>query len=103
VNIWALRKNARLKQALLMLSECLSGFAISDDDPATEEAVRLAATDGSCFSVYLFTYGQTAGRYGIHLEYPPHPEAAAGRIVEEQEEVELSRLGELLEIHFYAG
>ena len=99
MNIWALRKDARIKQALLLLSERLSGFRIDDDDP-NEQAVRLTATDDSC-SVYLYTYGQNEGRYGIHLEYPTLPDLPGGRPMEMQEDLDFEQLADLVGAHFF--
>ncbi len=101
MNIWTLRKSPRIKRALLALSEQISGFEVSDTETTNDEAVRLTASDGSGFSVYLFVYGQQEGRYGIHLEYPQPPGEIAAPAVEEQEELDLRQLTDLLQTHFY--
>lgn len=103
VNLWALRKHASIKQMLLLLSDRLSGFEISDADTVPEKAIRLTPADDPGFSIYIFTYGQNSGRYGVHLEYPPQPDGLAGQAIEELEDLDFEQLAELLQTHFYAS
>ncbi len=100
MNIWALRKQARLKRALLTLTSRVGGFTIRDEDGAHDQAIRLRGINDDGFSVYLYTYGQSEGRYGLQLEYPEHP--GMPRTVETREELSLEQLIRLLEIHFYS-
>jgi hypothetical protein len=98
VNVWALRKEPGLKRALLVLEERLSGLVICDDDSDNPKAVRLLPEEEDGFSIYLYTFGQNEGHFGIQLEYPLRPGMA--RTVESREELELEELINLLKNHF---
>ncbi len=71
VNVWALPKANPLKQLLLNLCERLGpdGFVVLDKGEGPE-AVTLCQASYPDISAYLYIYGQSAGQYGLHLEYP---------------------------------
>lgn len=70
-NIWALKKNRSVKLLLLRLGERLSFSSTRFPAPAhyDDQAIRIVRKKDN-LSVYVYTYGQRVGRYGLDLEYP---------------------------------
>lgn len=72
MNIWALKKDVSVKHLLLMLTSRFGEgrfeiLASADDDL---RAVRLINPGSPETQLYVYTYGQAAERYGVHIEYP---------------------------------
>jgi hypothetical protein len=101
MNIWALDKDLSIKHLLLLLSECLGAksFCISADAELDTMAIRIYKPGEVDMSAYLYTYGQDAERYGVHLEYPPLIETAASKTIEMQEDLDLEQLVAVLQVH----
>jgi len=103
MNIWALKKDARIKRVLLLLSEQLGAqrFVINETAVMANDAVRLSANDDSGFSIYLYTYGQAQNHYGVELEYPQQTEIGMSQPVETQDNLSFQQLLNLLQMHFF--
>lgn len=72
-NFWALAKHPSIKAILLMLQHRVGAenILLLDEDTLDSQAVRIAApgNDGEV-AVYIYTYAQREGRYGLDLEFP---------------------------------
>jgi hypothetical protein len=101
MNIWALDKDLRIKHLLLLLQETLgaNSFCISSEPALASMAVRIYKPGEADMSAYLYTYGQDADRYGVHLEYPLLMETAASKTIEMQEDLEFEQLVAVLQVH----
>jgi hypothetical protein len=102
MNIWALDKDESIKLLLLLLREQLGpgSFVILENQTLHPRAVRLAKNDEPSISAYLYTYGQEAGTYGIHLELPDHEDVSASNDMEIHEGIGIERLMDMLCVHF---
>jgi hypothetical protein len=78
-------------------SACLE---VSDRWQADEQALGLAKPSEPGLAAFVFTYGQDAGRYGVHLEYPDQVQALQSGVPLSYENLELGRLIEVLALHF---
>ncbi|MBI1423270.1 MAG: hypothetical protein GC149_07380 [Gammaproteobacteria bacterium] len=101
MNIWALDKDISIKHVLLLLQEGLgvAQFCISTDAELDAMAVRIYRPGEEGMSAYLYTYGQQAERYGVHLEYPALPESAMSKNIEMQEDLNFDQLLAVLQVH----
>lgn len=101
MNIWALDKDLSIKHVLLLLTETLgeSSFCINTDPELDLMAVRLYKPGEEEMCAYLYTYGQEAERYGVHLEYPQLLETAASKTIEMQEDLDFEQLVAVLQVH----
>jgi hypothetical protein len=101
MNIWALDKDFRIKHLLLLLSERLGpqSFEICVTSTTDPMSVRIYKPDEQDMSAYLYTYGQDAERYGVHLEYPLLLETAASKTIEMQEDLDFEQLVAVLQVH----
>ncbi|WP_455222608.1 hypothetical protein [Kaarinaea lacus] len=72
MNIWALKKDTSIKHLLLMLSQEFGtgSFEIIDNPSDDNRAIRLTNLLATGAQLYVFTYGQEQGCYGVHIEYP---------------------------------
>lgn len=100
MNIWALPKARAIRVALLGLSTRFSIQHLELDcgDASSHQAVVLNDPTRTGLSAYLFTYGQSARHYGLHLQYPGGEDGSTN--AEGLEEVTLKRVLELLGMHF---
>lgn len=105
MNIWALKKDITIKHLLLLLSDELgpATFVIADPEGVDERAVRLCHADDDGIAAYVYTYGQAAEHYGVHLEYPLLPDNAMNNLVEEYDDIGFDRLAAMLAAHFAVG
>lgn len=71
-NIWSLDKDQNIKALLLLLQQQLGAKRVHIlDEPLGNMAIRITpAQPNPDVSVYLYTYAQPAGHFGIDLEYP---------------------------------
>ncbi len=89
INIWSLEKEQNIKALLLLLSQQVGqeNFTLTDD-PLPTSAVRIAPTlENPEVTVYLYTYAQPIGRFGVDLEYP--------QLIEKEADDKTERLNEL--------
>lgn len=101
MNIWALDKDLSIKHLLLLLTESLGpeGFCISDEAALNAMSVRVHSAGEVKMSAYIYTYGQDAERYGVHLEYPSPTDMTSRDTIEMQENIEFDQLLALLQVH----
>lgn len=101
MNIWALDKDISIKHLLLMLSEEYGQGTLdmleTDDD--NYRAVRIANLKDSEASLYVFTYGQDEGHYGVHIEYPDLVETAYNNTLEIYDNLSFDMLEDLIQSH----
>jgi hypothetical protein len=105
MNIWALEKDEPLKLLLLILKDRFGAeaFALTEQGTADYRAVSLRGPGPAEIRAYVFTHGQTAGKYGLHLEYPEHPENPAAPVSTARENLALPELMDLLHAHLDFG
>lgn len=101
VNIWSIEKDNSIKVLLLLLTEALGGhnFNISENCHLDPRSVRLYNIDDYLVSVYIYTYGQSNERYGIHLEFPTFDESDISSSMDIYENIKFEELVELLRTH----
>lgn len=102
MNIWAMKKSLAIKHMLLMLVDRLGdrGFEFSDADGFCDEAIQMCKAGVNDISAYIYTYGQSHNRYGLHLEYPALEELNYQNSVEILDDIDFDNLVNLLSIHF---
>jgi hypothetical protein len=100
MNVWALDKDIGLKQVLLRLQDHLGAeeFRIEGSDETHACAVFLCHRSEPELRAYLFTLGQSAGRYGLHLEYPAA--MTSMNLIDAYENLPLRSLVDILAVHF---
>lgn len=101
MNIWALSKDVYLKHLLLVLVEKFGAeaFTLSPYWRDNFHALGLCRPDNPELLAHVFTYGQVAGKFGVHLEFPESPEGDSSGVAKEKEDISLSDLVEILAVH----
>lgn len=99
MNVWALNKDNAIRRLLHRLLERFGAdaFAMSGRWEKDECAVGIFQPGEESMLAYIFTYGQEAGRYGLHLEYPGVNDLSTATMMEN---IDLEQLIELLKAHF---
>ncbi|ACO78449.1 hypothetical protein AvCA_22580 [Azotobacter vinelandii CA] len=95
MNIWALQdKHQDIRHVLLLLSEQLGpdAFVIDATTSLDPRAIYLQHREEPGVRAWLYTLGQSPGRYGVHLEYPNSTDT--------HENVPLAELVAMLAVHF---
>ena len=72
MNIWALNKDTNIKHLLLLLTELFQQtcFEIIDNPKDDKQSIRLGNSKVSDTQLYIYTYGQNVGCYGVHIKFP---------------------------------
>ena len=72
MNIWTLKKDQRIRHALVMLATHLgeSHYIVEDDPAVTPSGIFLRHPQDANYRAYLYTTGQNPDRYGLQLEFP---------------------------------
>ncbi|GAB2181958.1 hypothetical protein DLREEDagrD3_21810 [Denitratisoma sp. agr-D3] len=101
VNIWALPKDKAVRATLLKLAQRLGAesFALSPRRCDHPGAVVLCKRDQEDVVAYLYTFGQEAGCFGLHLEYPVFPGQSIAP-PDIHENIPLDKVADLLRTHF---
>ncbi len=99
MNVWALNKDNAIRRLLHVLLDHFGpdAFGLSRRWEKDESAVGIYQPGEESMLAYIFTYGQDAGRYGLHLEYPASNGLGNATMIEN---IELNHLIGLLEAHF---
>ena len=99
MNVWALNKDNAIRRLLHVLLEDFGSdaIALSERWEKDESAVGIYQPGEEFLIAYVFTYGQEAGRYGLHLEYPGVNDISNTTMIEN---IGLNHLIELLKTHF---
>ncbi len=102
MNLWALDKDLSIKLFLILFSERYGAdsFTIDQDRGLHYRAVRILSVDNPTLSAYVYVYGQTAGHYGLHLEYPLHQDVDVTSSLDLHEGMTIDELIDLLSMHF---
>lgn len=100
MNVWALDKDNAIRRLLLALADRFGpdAFALSKRWDGDAKAAGIFQPGEEAMLAYLFTHGQEAGKYGLHLEYP-----GADASPQTAEDIGLEQLLALLETHFDLG
>ncbi|MFK4751758.1 MULTISPECIES: hypothetical protein [Oceanospirillaceae] len=99
LNIWAMDKDQGIKHLLLLLTEQLGADAFAIDERINTDlrAIYICDLDEPGIRAYLYTLGQTQGRYGVHLEYPESSEV--NPVYDAFENLTLPSLVSILAVH----
>ncbi|MBA55928.1 MAG: hypothetical protein CMK89_15850 [Pseudomonadales bacterium] len=100
MNIWAIDKDVSIKHVLLLLNNHLGegSFKLDATSNVHAKAVYLEHPDDPGCRAYLFTTGQEADRYGLHLEYPES--TVNSNLIDAYENLKLVPLLNILAVHF---
>lgn len=100
MNIWSIDKDISIKHILLLLNNHLGEgtFKLDETSNVHPKAVYLEHPVDPGFRAYLFTTGQEADRYGLHLEYPES--AVNSNLIDAYENLKLVPLLNILAVHF---
>jgi hypothetical protein len=99
-NLWALDKHSTIKHLLLRLQQDMGEetFNVLDAERLHTQSIRIGAEQTPA-TAYLYTYGQAAQRYGVHLEYPYNEESNTSELEEIYEELRYNQLLEIVKLH----
>lgn len=100
MNIWSLDKQSSIKHLLLRLDESFgkNSFILVEPEKTNLQSIRISPLDES-MTIYLYTYGQNSGHYGVHLEFPI-PEDSTVLLSEEiYDDISYPRLLDILGIY----
>ena len=102
MNIWSLDKPNTIRQLLLRLEEEFGKDAFHVVEPQETHAlsIRIALPDESV-TIYIYTYGQSPGNYGVHIEFPTTVGTPTSQEEEIHEELSLKRLVDVLSLYLY--
>jgi len=99
MNVWAIDKDMPLKLLLLELVHRYGENTLALNNREQHyKAIELCTLNDPMLSAYIYTFGQTAGSYGIDLKYP----ISAHNIVGENENQTLDQIIEILSIHLFS-
>lgn len=101
LNFWAIEKDVSIKLLLIVLGDNLGveNFRVAENRQLDARSVRIYKRDDELVSAYVYTYGQSEGRYGIHLEYPFNDDADILSNDDIREDVDLDNVVQLLRTH----
>ncbi len=99
MNVWAINKDLPLKALLLELVHRYGENTLVLNTPEQHfQAIDLRMFNDTGLSVYIYTFGQNPGRYGIDLHYP----ITAHNSVGENENLTFDQIVEIIAIHLFS-
>jgi hypothetical protein len=99
MNVWAINKDLPLKLLLLELVHRYGENTLGlNNQDQHFKAIDLCALNDPALSAYIYTFGQSAGHYGIDLRYP----ISAHNIVGENENLALDQIIEIISMHLFS-
>ncbi len=99
MNVWAINKDIPLKLLLLELVHRYGENTLAlNTQEQHHQAIDLCTLNDPTLSAYIFTFGQSSGRYGIDLRYP----ISTHNIVGENENLTLDQIIEIISIHLFS-
>ena len=99
MNVWAINKDIPLKLLLLELVHRYGeNTLVLNNQEQHYKAIDLCTLNEPGISAYIYTFGQSAGRFGIDLKYP----ITAHNIVGENENLTLDQIVEIISIHLFS-
>ena len=100
MNVWAIDKDMPLKLLLLELVHRYGENTLAlNTQEQHYQAIDLCTLDDPSLSAYIYTFGQSTGRYGIDLRYP----ISAHNIVGENENLTLDQIIEIISTHLFCN
>ncbi|MCG8613226.1 MAG: hypothetical protein MI864_22170 [Pseudomonadales bacterium] len=99
-NIWNLNRDAEIKALLIDLTTRFGdqAFKVEYHTLSHPESVFIYHPQIPEVRAYLYTYGQSAGRYGVHLEHPLA--LSLDNLFNVYENLNMERLVDILTVHF---
>ncbi len=98
MNVWAINKDLPLKLLLLELVHRYGENTLAlNTREQHHQAIDICMLDDPSLSAYVYTFGQSTGRYGIDLRYP----ISAHNIVGENENLTLDQIIEIISTHLF--
>jgi hypothetical protein len=98
MNVWAIKKDMPLKLLLLELVHRYGENTLAlNTKEQHQQAIDLCLLNDPSLSAYIYTFGQTKGRYGIDLKYP----ISEHNIVGENENQTLAQIMEIISTHLF--
>ncbi|MGZ5077567.1 MAG: hypothetical protein ACXWE9_11860 [Methylobacter sp.] len=98
MNVWAIDKDAPLKILLLELVHRYGENTLALNNKEQHyQAIELSKVNEPELSTYIYTFGQSAGRYGIDLKYP----IAMHNIIGENENLTLDQVLDIISTHLF--
>ena len=99
MNVWAIKKDIPLKLLLLELVHRYGENTLAMKEQEQHfQAIDLCILNDPALSAYIYTFGQTTGRYGIDLKYP----ISTNNIVGENENLTLDQIIEIISTHLFS-
>jgi len=99
MNVWAIKKDIPLKLLLLELVHRYGENTLAMKEQEQHfQAIDLCMLHDPALSAYIYTFGQTTGRYGIDLKYP----ISTNNIVGENENLTLDQIIEIISTHLFS-
>ncbi len=99
MNVWAIDKDASLKVLLIELVHRYGENTILLNElEQHQQAIEIFTPDHPKLRAYIYTFGQSAGHYGIDLKYP----IVTHNIVGENEDQSLAQIMSILESHLFS-
>ena len=97
LNVWAIDKDPPLKVLLIELVHRYGENTLLLDESIDHfQAIEIFTADQPKLRAYIYSFGQSTGRYGIDLKYP----IATHNIIGENEEQPLHQVLSILESHW---
>jgi hypothetical protein len=99
MNPWALPKDRAIRRLMVGLAERLGPDALiiaAGSQDVAGAVTLLRPGEDEALRAFVFSFGQPAGRYGLHLDFP-HPDPA---VADRFEGLSLTQLAEVLGMHF---
>ncbi|MDO9160768.1 MAG: hypothetical protein Q7U43_00230 [Methylococcaceae bacterium] len=99
MNVWAIEKEISIKLLLLELVHRYGENTLALNTKEQHfQAIELSTLNDPSVAAYIYTFGQSAARYGIDLKYP----ISAHNIVGENENLNLDQIIEIISIHLFS-
>jgi len=99
MNVWAIDKDIPLKLLLLELVHRYGENTLALNTKEQHfQAIELSTLNDPSLAAYIYTFGQSAERYGIDLKYP----ISTHNIVGENENLTLAQIIEIISIHLFS-
>jgi hypothetical protein len=100
MNIWSLDKQNTIKQLLLRLEERFGkgSFYLVAPQDTNQQSVRISPLDES-MTIYIYSYGQSSGHYGLHLEFTSADDATETINEEIYDEIPFALLVDILGLY----
>ncbi len=97
MNIWAINKDLNIKHFLVELVHRFGENTFSlIEHPDQYQAVEIFLGKDAALSMYIYTFAQTPGTYGIDIKYP----LSEHNMIGENENLSIEQVFSILSVHF---